>query len=177
MRARVLAFLMMAFAVMPAAHSLGMRRPHLASSWKAAAQGGRVEAAQQNLTWQKQPGKDILRRRGLPVARRNASPAAVLTQRIHASFGVLILSLTWAQPAFASTQGLARMRWTPYATKVLSITFAYVAFSMKNEGPNPGRQGKTGIKCPWPFVMFHDPIVGLRDWPTWASLSLLLWKI
>ena len=88
------------------------------------------------------------------------------------SFGALIVGLSLGRPAFASTQILARTRWIP---KCMSLLLGFLAVSMRNAGPNPGRQGKIGIKCPWPFVMFHDPMVGLRDWPTWALLSVLLW--
>jgi heme oxygenase len=33
---------------------------------------------------------------------------------------------------------------------------------------------KTGKRCPWPFILAHDPVDGLRDWQTWAVLGLLL---
>lgn len=31
-----------------------------------------------------------------------------------------------------------------------------------------------GGRCPWPFVFFHDPIVGLQDYQTWIVVGLLL---
>lgn len=34
----------------------------------------------------------------------------------------------------------------------------------------------TEKRCPWPFVLVHDPAQGLRDWQTWAVLGLgLCW--
>jgi len=29
-------------------------------------------------------------------------------------------------------------------------------------------------RCPWPFVFFHDPAVGMRDWQTWFIFGLVL---
>ena len=125
---------------------------------------------------------DILRRNAFSITQRDAVQGKKLTypgkmeglkkSRGRLSFGALIVGLSLGRPAFASTQILARTRWIP---KCMSLLLAYLAVSMRNAGPNPGRQGKIGIKCPWPFVMFHDPMVGLRDWPTWALLSVLLW--
>jgi heme oxygenase len=37
-----------------------------------------------------------------------------------------------------------------------------------------------GGRCPWPFVFFHDPIQGLRDYQTWVVVGLLmawLWSL
>ena len=31
-----------------------------------------------------------------------------------------------------------------------------------------------GARCPWPFVVFHDPVQFARDWQTWALLGLIL---
>jgi len=31
-----------------------------------------------------------------------------------------------------------------------------------------------GVRCPWPFVFFHDPQQGMRDWQTWAVTGLVL---
>lgn len=33
---------------------------------------------------------------------------------------------------------------------------------------------KKGERCPWPFVFFHDPVTGMKDWQTWAILGLAL---
>jgi hypothetical protein len=30
-----------------------------------------------------------------------------------------------------------------------------------------------GARCPWPFIFFHDPATGVRDWQTWASVALI----
>jgi heme oxygenase len=32
-------------------------------------------------------------------------------------------------------------------------------------------------KCPWPFILMHDPVYGMRDWKTWALLGLILCSI
>jgi hypothetical protein len=29
-------------------------------------------------------------------------------------------------------------------------------------------------RCPWPFILAHDPVDGLQDWQTWAVVGLLL---
>jgi heme oxygenase len=29
-------------------------------------------------------------------------------------------------------------------------------------------------RCPWPFILAHDPVDGLQDWQTWAVAGLLL---
>eukprot|EP00580_Thalassiosira_gravida_P002289 CAMPEP_0201604438 /NCGR_PEP_ID=MMETSP0492-20130828/4578_1 /ASSEMBLY_ACC=CAM_ASM_000837 /TAXON_ID=420259 /ORGANISM="Thalassiosira gravida, Strain GMp14c1" /LENGTH=646 /DNA_ID=CAMNT_0048068467 /DNA_START=50 /DNA_END=1990 /DNA_ORIENTATION=+ len=28
-------------------------------------------------------------------------------------------------------------------------------------------------RCPWPFVFFHDPMTGMKDWQTWFMIGLL----
>jgi Heme oxygenase len=28
-------------------------------------------------------------------------------------------------------------------------------------------------RCPWPFIIFHDPLAALRDWQTWAILGVM----
>jgi heme oxygenase len=33
---------------------------------------------------------------------------------------------------------------------------------------------KSGKRCPWPFILAHDPVEGLKDWQTWAVLGLVL---
>mmetsp|Transcript_9295 Transcript_9295/g.16825 ORF Transcript_9295/g.16825 Transcript_9295/m.16825 type:complete len:114 (+) Transcript_9295:243-584(+) len=30
-----------------------------------------------------------------------------------------------------------------------------------------------GGRCPWPFVFFHDPATGMRDWQTWVAIGLV----
>ena len=30
-----------------------------------------------------------------------------------------------------------------------------------------------GDRCPWPFVFFHDPMTGIRDWQTFAVLGVV----
>jgi hypothetical protein len=29
-------------------------------------------------------------------------------------------------------------------------------------------------RCPWPFIVFHDPIMALYDWQTWAMMGIIL---
>ena len=31
-----------------------------------------------------------------------------------------------------------------------------------------------GGRCPWPFVFFHDPAMGMKDWQTWFVIGILL---
>jgi len=33
--------------------------------------------------------------------------------------------------------------------------------------------GSGGGRCPWPFVFFHDPITGMRDYQTWIVILLI----
>jgi len=32
----------------------------------------------------------------------------------------------------------------------------------------------SGARCPWPFIFFHDPMMGMRDWQTWFVIGLAL---
>eukprot|EP00548_Thalassiothrix_antarctica_P008337 CAMPEP_0194132186 /NCGR_PEP_ID=MMETSP0152-20130528/2720_1 /TAXON_ID=1049557 /ORGANISM="Thalassiothrix antarctica, Strain L6-D1" /LENGTH=480 /DNA_ID=CAMNT_0038827151 /DNA_START=14 /DNA_END=1456 /DNA_ORIENTATION=+ len=36
------------------------------------------------------------------------------------------------------------------------------------------QNSSSGARCPWPFVFFHDPITGLRDYQTWVLVGILL---
>lgn len=31
-----------------------------------------------------------------------------------------------------------------------------------------------GGTCPWPFILLHDPVSGMKNWKTWALVGLLL---
>lgn len=31
-----------------------------------------------------------------------------------------------------------------------------------------------GKSCPWPFILLHDPMAGLRQWQTWATIGFIL---
>merc|ERR1719356_1941685 len=33
----------------------------------------------------------------------------------------------------------------------------------------PQKQGR----CPWPFVFFHDPATGMKDWQSWLVMGLV----
>lgn len=35
------------------------------------------------------------------------------------------------------------------------------------------QQHKTGGRCPWPFVVFHDPTQFAKDWQTWFVVALV----
>ena len=39
---------------------------------------------------------------------------------------------------------------------------------------NQSTNSKKGERCPWPFVFFHDPVTGMKDWQSWAILGLAL---
>ena len=54
-------------------------------------------------------------------------------------------------------------------------------------GPNPhsaqsfgkktslrGKESETAARCPWPFIVFHDPATFIRDWQTWFVIGLTL---
>ena len=54
-------------------------------------------------------------------------------------------------------------------------------------GPNPhsaqsfgkktsprGKESETVARCPWPFIVFHDPATFIRDWQTWFVIGLTL---
>lgn len=32
-----------------------------------------------------------------------------------------------------------------------------------------------GGRCPWPYVFFHDPAIGMQDWQTWFVIGLVLY--
>lgn len=38
--------------------------------------------------------------------------------------------------------------------------------------PTPHK--KAGDRCPWPFIFFHDPATGMRDYQTWIVIGLIL---
>lgn len=44
-----------------------------------------------------------------------------------------------------------------------------------NECPFAKAQGNTTKgRCPWPFILLHDPIASLHDWQTWGLFGLVL---
>ena len=52
-------------------------------------------------------------------------------------------------------------------------------FLNKNKSPTVQEAHVTGARCPWPFVVAHDPKQFLLDWQTWALTALLaawLWS-
>ncbi len=44
------------------------------------------------------------------------------------------------------------------------------------DSPNSGGDDRGIIskkeRCPWPFVFFHDPKTGMKDWQTWCVMGL-----
>ena len=40
--------------------------------------------------------------------------------------------------------------------------------------PSQQTAGSKNERCPWPFIFFHDPQTGLRDFQTWIVFGLLL---
>jgi hypothetical protein len=58
---------------------------------------------------------------------------------------------------------------------ILLVTFVTTVFFPSPEGERPA-----GIlnRCPWPFVVFHDPKQFLKDSPTWMCVTwVALWRI
>jgi hypothetical protein len=54
-------------------------------------------------------------------------------------------------------------------------------FGFKDFGPNPHagtlvkeRKNDPASRCPWPFVFFHDPLTGMKDWQTWFMIGIAL---
>lgn len=45
--------------------------------------------------------------------------------------------------------------------------FAQAATSSNGPGKKNGR-------CPWPFILAHDPVAALQDWQTWALVGLVM---
>jgi hypothetical protein len=89
------------------------------------------------------------------------------------------------RPPIAAASTAATSRAVPFLPRIAirisralaAVYCAYVA-KLLSETPNPGRTGARPIKCPWPFVMVHDPKVGMSDWYTWAFFTMtLLWRI
>lgn len=72
------------------------------------------------------------------------------------------------------------------ATETPSTAAAVVGKSLMTGtgvgGAGPPRQQAAAVavaatkegRCPWPFVFFHDPAAGLRDWQTWAAMGLII---
>ncbi len=47
------------------------------------------------------------------------------------------------------------------------------ANTLSTSRPSSSQAGEEG-RCPWPFVFFHDPMTGARDWQTWFVIGLAL---
>ncbi|GMH58071.1 hypothetical protein TrRE_jg2217 [Triparma retinervis] len=56
------------------------------------------------------------------------------------------------------------------------------ALSWRTSWKEPGAEGgekpskdaahDDGARCPWPFIFFHDPGQGMKDWQTWAVIGM-----
>lgn len=58
---------------------------------------------------------------------------------------------------------------------ILLVRFVYKIFFPAPEGEQPA-----GIlnRCPWPFVIFHDPKQFFKDSPTWMCVTwVVLWRM
>mmetsp|Transcript_22755 Transcript_22755/g.36946 ORF Transcript_22755/g.36946 Transcript_22755/m.36946 type:complete len:105 (+) Transcript_22755:140-454(+) len=48
-----------------------------------------------------------------------------------------------------------------------------------NDDDSPSKKSSSesatekGARCPWPFIFFHDPATGMRDWQTWVAIGLV----
>ena len=38
----------------------------------------------------------------------------------------------------------------------------------------PAKELDNAVRCPWPFVVFHDPATFMKDWQTWFLIGLVL---
>lgn len=48
---------------------------------------------------------------------------------------------------------------------------------MKQAATSQSSEGQAhagGGKCPWPFILLHDPKEGMRDWKSWAMMGVIL---
>jgi hypothetical protein len=63
-----------------------------------------------------------------------------------------------------------------FLISVLLVRFVYKIFFPAPEG----EQQPAGMlnRCPWPFVIFHDPKQFFKDSPTWMCVSwVILWRM
>ena len=52
--------------------------------------------------------------------------------------------------------------WIESEQRAKLMAFPSVVNDSANEVEKPER------RCPWPFILFHDPKTGMKDWETWA---------
>lgn len=56
------------------------------------------------------------------------------------------------------------------------------AISDETSDPRTGKEkgNESNARCPWPFIFFHDPATGMKDYQTWIVIALVssyVWKI
>lgn len=68
----------------------------------------------------------------------------------------------------------------PFAKPGIPNPHSKTAETSRDSVDNIDKKEETTTKkerCPWPFVFFHDPQTGMRDWQTWAVGGLVFaWK-
>ena len=52
----------------------------------------------------------------------------------------------------------------------------FIAKQNEKAAPVSGEsmQGKAKGVCPWPFILLHDPVTGMKKWQTWLVIGLVL---
>jgi hypothetical protein len=68
------------------------------------------------------------------------------------------------------------------STTTTTTSNASCPFLVRSKDPNNDTSNKytnhgttmSPHRCPWPFILLHDPRAALRDWQTWAVLGLIL---
>jgi hypothetical protein len=61
------------------------------------------------------------------------------------------------------------LAFEPSTTGSNECPFAKPSAAAGGGATNATKKGR----CPWPFIILHDPVVALRDWQTWALLGVL----
>lgn len=59
-------------------------------------------------------------------------------------------------------------------SSLMKTPVSYFSSSSKQKFSSDKKKLSSGARCPWPFVFFHDPIMGMRDWQTWFVIGLAL---
>jgi hypothetical protein len=45
---------------------------------------------------------------------------------------------------------------------------------MKTDVKNDKEKGSdSNARCPWPFIFFHDPATGMKDYQTWVVIAIV----
>lgn len=70
--------------------------------------------------------------------------------------------------------------WGNTGLFLVSTMLVKLVYAIGSNSTRAGEQQSAGIlnRCPWPFVVFHDPRQFLKDSPTWVMvLWAALWRI